>query len=416
MARSRGVVVATVVGLLITMAAGGGGLAAEPANSGGAPGLADTAAPSEYSPVKQGQRGNCSFPFSAVDATGTNVTVEEEPHIVVGLGANVGQILWEIGDRDDVQGLTGDAMYLNGTEDVKNVSPEDEPGNASVDKVKNVGRSPVLASNETRNGTVEALRAANFTVYQFREATSIEDIRSMTLRAGHLTNACDGANATVTEMNRTLATVEAAVEGQDRTRVLYYSSGQTAGEGTFVDLMIERAGGVNVAAQANVTGYGEIDSQTVVEKDPQWILLQAGNSEYPREAYNNTTAVNKSNSYLLNNTYFDQPSPRIVDAIVTLTKTFHPEAYANATTGTTGNTTPTPSNETTATPPSNATATPGSNGTTTPNRNGTGTPETANATVGNSSTPSPTPTYVPGFGVVSALLALLFGGALLRRR
>lgn len=426
--------VATVVGLLITMAAGGGGVAAEPAHPGSPTALADLPAAGEHPSVEQRQRGNCSYAFSAVDATGTNVTLEEEPLLVVALGADVGQILWDIGDRDDVKGLTGDAMYLNDTEGVENVSPDGEPGNVSVEAVTKLTPNLVLASNDTRNETVEDLRAANFTVYQFREATSIEDVRAMTLRAGHLTNACDGANATVTEMNRTLATVDAAVEGENRTRALYYYSGETAGEGTFVDLMIQEAGGVNVAAEANVTGYGEIDNETVVDEDPQWILLNADNSVYPKTAYNNTTAVQNGNTLLLDPTELDQPSPRIVDTIVTLTKTFHPEAYANATAETTGNTTPTPSNETTATPASNATATPGSNatatagtnttatpasnGTTTPNSNATGTPKTADATstVGNRSTPSPTPTYVPGFGIVPALLALVSGGALLRRR
>ena len=54
-------------------------------------------------------QANCSFPTTATDATGTEVTVEGEPEEVVALGASTAQTLWEIGAREKVTGMPVDS-------------------------------------------------------------------------------------------------------------------------------------------------------------------------------------------------------------------------------------------------------------------------------------------------------------------
>ncbi|WP_373189357.1 PGF-CTERM-anchored ABC transporter substrate-binding protein [Halolamina sp.] len=329
--------------------------------------------------------GECTFPVTMTDATGTDVTLSEEPTRIVTVNPSAAQILWEIGAREKVVGLSKYASNLEGAESRINVSTTENIANAE----KVVGAEPdlVLVPNATSEETVQQLREAGLTVYHFSEAETMEDIQSDVKTTGRLVGACAGAEKTVAEMERDLDVVRETVEGEDRPDVLYSFYGYTAGEGTFVHTIIETAGGNNVAADANITGYKPVNEEFVVDANPDWIIRNSDTPEVPqRDAYNITTAVKEGQVVVVQIEHLNRPGPRVVNAVTKLAKTFHPEAYAAA-------------NATeTATP----TAEP--------------TPETTAASTSDGE--SETETSAPGFGVLSVLSAAAALGAasMLRRR
>jgi iron complex transport system substrate-binding protein len=393
MARTQIVMVSLLTVLVVAAAASGGGLAAETAagtgpGDGGAPAVAPVTGPGDGgAPAAADATAGCSFPFSSVDATGTEVSVEEAPERVVTLNPSAAQTMWEIGARDRVVGVTKYATYLDGAAEKSNVSGG---GFTTVVNEKVVALEPdlVLVPNATNNlnpGKVQQLRDAGLTVYVFGLAGSLEDISEKTLLTGKLAGACDGAEASAEQMESQVATVEDAVEGEQRPDVLFVlgPGGFTAGSGTFIHTAIETAGGANVAADENITGYKSISEEVVADRDPDWIVKPTGVSLPPSGVYNQSTAVQEGRVLEVDNNFVSQPAPQIVEPIVTMAKAFHPEAYAEA------NTTATPSP----------------------------TPADTPATTDVSTEPSsPSETGSPGFGLVAALAALLAGGALLRRR
>ena len=346
---------------------------------------------------------HCSFPVSMTDTTGAEVTVEEEPERVVTLAPSAAQTMWEIGAKGKVVGVSKFAGYLDGASEKRNISG----GETAVvaEKVVDEGPDLVIAPNVIRNDTVDQLRNAGLTVYRFEETTSIDGVYETVELIGRLTGACDGAEETVTDMRDRIETVERAVEGQERPDVLYTFFGFTAGSETFVHEILETAGGNNVAADANISSYREISEEVVVERDPDWIVLNSDNPAPPGgPAYENTTALRENQTVVVRAEHISQPAPRIVRAITKLTRAFHPDAYATA------NATPTEavteSMGSTATPTSSATAT----GSSTDTSVGTGGDmSSSNATVDESvvtTTPTETPGQ-PGFGVLLAVLALV---------
>jgi iron complex transport system substrate-binding protein len=329
------------------------------------------------------QETTCAFPVTVTDATGTQVRVADRPERIVTLSPSAAQTLWEIGARDRVVGVTQYATYLEGADSRTNVSGQ---GQTLISTETVVGANPdlVLAPNVVPNETVTALRNAGLTVYKAEFAGTLGDVAEKTRVLGRLVGSCESANATADRMESELATVEAAVEGQDRPRVLYTFFGFTAGEGTFIDEIITTAGGENVAATANVTGYQQISPETVVAQDPEWLVLNDASPQVPRnDAYNSTTAVQEGNVITLDRNYLNQPAPRVIRPVRTLVQAFHPEAYAQA----------------------NATATPTPAASPTPTA--TETPQAVDDT--------PATTTAPGFGVVVALVSVLGTGLLARR-
>lgn len=323
-----------------------------------------------------GTPAQCSFPYTDTDATGTAVTVEREPQRIVTLGPSAAQTMWEIGGAGKVVGVTEHAAYLEGAETRENVSGA---GQSFVDIERVVDLEPdlVLAPNIVSNGTVAKLREAGLTVYGFPFQTSLDDIRRKTLRTGRLTGECAGAGETAAWMDAELRTVRDAVEGADRPRVLYVFWEYTGGTGTFAHTVIEAAGGTNVAATANISGYQPINPEIVVAHDPEWIVVNDGATQIPETAaYNNTHAVRNDQIVVLREEYISQPAPRIVRSVTTLTRALHPAAYERAARGT-----------------------------------GTSPAGTASPTLDRSPTPGGTPTSTgataPGFGVGVAVIALL---------
>lgn len=273
----------------------------------------------------------CSFPITETDASGTDVTVEEEPQRIVTLSPSAAQTMWEIGGKEKVVGVTQYASYLDGAESRENVSGS---GDSFVNVEKVVALEPdlVLAPNVISPDTVQQFRDAGITVFRFEQAETIEDVYTKTERIGQLTGECEGAAETVSWMKDRIGAVEKAVEGEDRPRALYTFFGYTAGNNTFINKMIQTAGATNVAVTAGIDGFKPVSDEVVVNQNPEWLVLNSDSPAAPQtDAYNSTDAVKNNQTVVLNANNVSQPAPRIVYPIVKLAKAFHPEAAADIT-------------------------------------------------------------------------------------
>ncbi|AEN04590.1 PGF-CTERM-anchored ABC transporter substrate-binding protein [Halolamina sp.] len=343
----------------------------------------------------------CSFPFSATDATGTEVTLEEAPETVTTLGPSAAQTMWEIGARDQVVGLDQFSTYLAGAESRTNVSASGF--GYSTEAVVGTEADLVLAANVAPNDTIAQLRNAGMTVFKFEAATSIEDVANKTALTGALTGNCEEAARTNEWMMQNVDTAREATSDAETPRVLApLGSGYVVGGGTFIDAVITASGGENVAAR-NHTGYPSLSDELILELDPEILVLQpwmtmTGVAE--QEPYASTTAGENNATVVVNANYLNQPAPRsVVYATRNLTEAFQPDAYASAEW--------TARSEVTL-----ETATPTPESQTEP----TGTEMTTATATEPMATESPTSTDGPGFGIGAAIAALAGLSVLLTRR
>lgn len=272
----------------------------------------------------------CTFPVTEADATGTEVTVEEEPQRVVVLQASAAQVMWEIGAKEKVVGMPVKSYtaYLNGSEEQTDVLTAE----GQVERETVVGLEPdlVIAPNVVPNETVEQLRQDGLTVYRTDFGKSLDDIYAKTELLGRLVGECQGAERTVSSMQSRVETIRQAVEGEERPRVLYEFYNFTAGNGTFVHEILETAGGDNIAANAGISGYAKISEEVVAEQDPEWVIHPSDAPLPQGEPYTSTTAYQQNQTLEVNANYMNQPAPRVVIPMAKLAKAFHPDAYADA--------------------------------------------------------------------------------------
>jgi len=355
-------------------------------------GLTGVAATQHGATAKQSAIGRpspsaCTFPVTRTDASGAAVTVDADPSRVVALAPSAAQTMWDVGARDEVVGMPVSqyTSYLDGYRRPTNVVSADG-FSVDVETVVNLRPDLVLAPNVTPVATVQKLREAGLTVYHFRKARTLDDVYAKTLLTGRLTGNCEGASERVAWMKRRIGAVREAVKDEPRPSVVYpLGGGIVVGSNTFLDELIRAGGGRNLAAEAGVSGYGELNPEVVVERDPQWLVL---NDALPRSAlqmaaYNRTTAIRENQTIRVNPNYANQPGPRVVYPIETIARALHPEAMATV------DETRTPAGSVT---PSVSTAT---------------TPTVTTSSASPSTAPGTSAPGQPGFGLLASLLAMV---------
>ena len=293
-------------------------------------------------------QANCSFPTTATDATGTEVTVEGEPEEVVALGASTAQTLWEIGAKDKVVGMPVDSTTasLEGAENRTGIFQADG-FTVATEQVIGLDADLVLAANVIPNETVTALREAGLTVFKFDPANTLPGVYEKTDLMGQFVGACAGADRVVDAMQTRVETVRTAVSNETRPSALYLlSGGFVAGNGTFIGDLLRTAGAENLAANANISSYQEISEEVIAERDPEWIVVSNRSFVPEGEPWASTTAVEEEQVVVVSANNISQAAPRVVLPLTDLARAFHPDAMAaatltNTTIGTaTGNATP----------------------------------------------------------------------------
>ncbi|TKX74504.1 hypothetical protein EXE46_08660 [Halorubrum sp. GN11_10-6_MGM] len=259
--------------------------------------------------MNTGVNNTCQFPLNLTDATGTEITLEEQPDRITTTNPSAAQTLWEIGAQDRVVGVTEFAEYLNKTDSKANVSAG---FGVSVEKVVATNPDLVLAPNASA-GQVADLRAQNLTVYHFPAATDVDDIAAKTERTGRLVGNCEAAAEVNTEMNQTVENVENQTADLDRLSALYpLGGGFVAADNTFINELMEIGGTTNVAA-SEADGYPQLSDEVILKTDPEVILVT--NTEgaiLDEEPYASTTAGAEGNYVVMNTNYLNQPAPRSV--------------------------------------------------------------------------------------------------------
>lgn len=367
MQRNLAVLAALVVATALAPVAAAGAVPTTVGDSatttGAAPVTAGSDAPAAAAAGASQDAPDCSYPVTMLDATGHHVTIDGAPERVVTLQPSAAQTMYEIGAWETVVGVSQFATFLPGAGDRATVT-QGNPSQVQVEKVIGLQPDLVVAPNTTSSDAVRKLRQAGITVYKFEAATSIADVYEKTRLFGTLSGNCKDAEATATEMEQRIDAVRAETEDMDSPRTLYLlGGGYTPGPGSFVHEMLTVAGGHNIAADADITFYGQISNEVIVEEDPEVLVVSYYGESPPEDprsllpdnaALEQTTAYEEGNVVAVNANNVSQPAPRVVSAIETLSEGYARYAESQqATTATPtdddGTATPTPTDSATPT-------------------------------------------------------------------
>ncbi|WP_306058137.1 PGF-CTERM-anchored ABC transporter substrate-binding protein [Natronococcus wangiae] len=271
----------------------------------------------------------CEFPFEGEDATGEQITIEEEPDSVVALQPSDAQVMFEIGAEEKVDGMPVGPYteYLEADEEL-DIS-EDDGVTPVAEEVIDRDPDVVLAANALQgDDVIDQLRDSGLTVYVFPTERSLDGVAENVRLTGEIVGECEGAAETLEWMDDRLESVEEMVDDDDRP-LAYYEMGDgfTAGEGTFQHEILTAAGVENLGAEAGIEGWAEISDEVVVAEDPEWIVYGESWGDEPpvSEPITETTAYENEQFVAVNDQYMSQPGPLVVLAIEEIAQEIHAE-------------------------------------------------------------------------------------------
>jgi iron complex transport system substrate-binding protein len=200
-----------------------------------------------------------------------------------------------------------------------------------VDMERLVALSPdlVVVSEYTDADFLDLIARSGMRFHRMRGLSSLDGVRTAILDLGRAVGAEQGARRLVARYDATLRDLERRLAGAKKPRVLYWTSGLTAGADTAIGALIEGAGGVNVGRELGVQGIAPPGVERAFVADPDFILVGAwpraveGLKEQP--LLSNLRAVRENRIIVMPNELLVALSQYTADACWYLASRLHPD-------------------------------------------------------------------------------------------
>lgn len=275
--------------------------------------------------------------ISLIDDLGREVTLAAPAARVVSMAPSNTELLFAAGAGDQVVGRD---LYSNFPEEALDVADiGDTYASLNTEFILSLEPDLVLAAGITPPEQVDQLEQLGITVYWLGNPTDLEGLYRNLETVGILTGNEQEAQAAIDELSARADAVLTAVSGvTEKPTVFYEVDGQTdpnapftAGAGTFIDLIINLAGGANVVGSQE--GYIAYSTEDLLVADPDVILLgdfawgASVESVAARSGWSALSAVANDRVYPFNDDHMSRPGPRLVNALEELALLLHPELF-----------------------------------------------------------------------------------------
>lgn len=275
-------------------------------------------------------------PLSLTDGLGRPVTLADPAQRVISLAPSNTEILFAIGAGEQVIGRDEFSDHPEAATALPSVGGS--MGQYSLEQIVALEPDLVLASEINTPEQVKALEDLGVTVFYLGNPTTLEEMYANLATVGRLTGRDAEARALAQSLQVRVAEVDKKLALVAERPTVFYeidasdpNKPYTAGSGTFIDLLIARAGGANVAA--GTTPYPQLGLEQLVVSNPAILLL--GDSAYgvtaesvaARPGWDALAAVQDGKIFPFDDNLMSRPGPRLVDGLEELAKLLHPELF-----------------------------------------------------------------------------------------
>lgn len=272
-----------------------------------------------------------AFSGEIIDQVGRSVTVPEQPKRVVSLMPSVTEIVYDLGAGAKLVGAT---MYANTPPAASKLPRVGSYRQLDVEKIIRLQPDLCLA---VRDGNpkhiVDRLVEVGIPVFVVDPRT-LDEIRESIILLGTILKVESQAKLMANNMDRRLSAIDQAVRQAKTAPQVFFQIDAapiiSAGSNTFIDKLITRAGGINLASGSKP--YPRYSWEDILEMQPELVIiasmagghtteeLKAGWQKWPY-----IPAVKNNKLYVVDADLFDRPTPRLIDGLERLLEIMHPE-------------------------------------------------------------------------------------------
>jgi iron complex transport system substrate-binding protein len=276
-------------------------------------------------------------PLVFTDGLGRTVELEEPATAIVTLGPSILEGLFAIGAGDQVVGREEFSTYPEEALEITNVGSlwGELPSEAIVALEPDLVIAPELIMPEQ----VSALEDLGLTVFWQANPKDFEGLYANLAELAALSGHADEAQTLTDSISARVATVESVIGTISERPTVFYEldatdvqNPYTTGAGTFIDTLINMAGGTNIGAVLDGE-YAQMSSEEIIVQNPEVILLaDAPYGETPekvaeRAGWEVISAVVNDKVFPFDPYLVSVPGPRMVDGLEAMAKLLHPDLF-----------------------------------------------------------------------------------------
>lgn len=269
-------------------------------------------------------------PVQVVDDAGKTVKLTKKPTKIVSLSPGNTEILFALGLDKQIVGVTEFDDYPAKAKTKSKIGGFSTP---NVEKIISLKPNLVVATGGIQAPISQRLKKAGIVIFT-ADAKNLNGVLTDIVKLGKLTGRQDQADKLVDKLKARLKKVEAKVSGATNKKVFFEIYGQplsTAGAGTFINDLIKKAGGINVAATQKQR-YPQYSLEQLVKDDPDAYFAASGSMAKPedinqRPGYDGLTVVKDGKVYVVDENLFLRPGPRLVDGLELMAAKLYPDKF-----------------------------------------------------------------------------------------
>ena len=277
-----------------------------------------------------------STDISVTDGMGTTVELDQPATRIVSLSPSVTEILFAINAGDQLVGREDNSTYPDQALDVTSVGSL--YGELPSETILALEPDLVVAGEIINAEQVQALQALGLTVFWQSNPIDFDGLYKNITDLGTLSGHSKQSETLINDLESRVTAVTEKLSGvDDKPKVFYEMDGTdpsnpwTSGSGTFIDYIINMAGGTNVTS--DLVNYAQISTEDLITRNPDVILL--GDALYgttpesvaARPGWEVMKAVGSSSIYPIDPFTLSVPGPRLVDGLEEAARLIHPELF-----------------------------------------------------------------------------------------
>ncbi|HZY40474.1 MAG TPA: cobalamin-binding protein [Anaerolineae bacterium] len=272
-----------------------------------------------------------------VDGLKREVTLDKPAQRIISIAPSNTELLFAVGAGAQVVGREELSDYPQAAQKVESVGSAF--GKINAEAIVALKPDLVLAAEINAPEQVKSLEDLGLTVYYLSNPTDFDGLYENLKIVGALTgHAAEADQLSQSIAARYKAVIEKVAASSSKPKVFYEIDATdptkpfTAGAGTFIDRLIDLAGGSNIG-QALKDQFAAISSEELIKQDPDLIIL--GDSAYgvtsesvgQRAGWDKIAAVKNKAIFGFDDNLASRPGPRLIDGLEQLAKLIHPELF-----------------------------------------------------------------------------------------
>ena len=277
----------------------------------------------------------CIIPLFAQG--GAEVSISKTSDLrIVSLAPNVTEMIYALGSGENLVGRTD---YCDYPPEAKSVQSIGTLWNPNMETILALDADVAIASSIVDPSFIESLNKAGVQAYQFYEENSFEGTYTLIEKVAQVIGKEDAAEKIINDMKERVQEIRKITSMVNMRRsavfiVGYGDWGDYAATGdTFLDGVIEAAGGVNAAKDGIAWS---ISKELLLEKDPDVILLSGNQGTDPQteiatftslEPYSQLSACKKGKVYVIDGDAAQRQGVRTIDTVEEIARLLYPGLF-----------------------------------------------------------------------------------------